>query len=281
MSPSIIFEYAILPEVNFLNSGSRLSYRESDLYSCDTMPRPVLTKVQAQERLDAKWPGKFRLIAYKGAARSKIECRTCCKWFSRRFHDQLRRGSCTHCRKHAEKKRHQKLAGNGCQVMGGVDYDKNRNGWLSCECPKHGPFRVRVGKRLRCRRCHPPSAYMSSANLPKSKRNKPCDLYLVHVRDSVGYWTKVGISTDWKSRHRNYKHEGVTVLREVRMYRTTLYRALQIEEKIKKWSRRELGKRSCPRRKWAGWSESFKDPDSKLPGVFDRAIVLDKARRSA
>lgn len=110
--------------------------------------------------------------------------------------------------------------------------------------------------------------------MPKAVRGKPCVLYLIQVRDSVGLWTKVGIAGDLKLRERFYARDGVAVLRRIRTHHATRYEAAVLEMRIKQWARKNIGRRARPRKKWSGWSESFSDKGSVLPGLFDK-IVLD------
>lgn len=219
-----------------------------------------------------------------------VRCLGCGTEFSRIAQDVIKRGTCPGCSpkqgEHWKEKaaiktiRAARKAGvlPAPPALAGHKRPTNRHHFV---CPKHGPFSVlRVGAEALCPRCHRSLPPNHPDAIPHHKRGKACVLYLLEIRDREGYWTKVGLSTNWEARKSNYRREGVEILRELRMFRTTLYHAAVLEMKIKRQAKKQLGKRRKPRRTWAGWSESHLDPFRALPGIFDRAILLDKHRRS-
>lgn len=255
------------------------------------MPRQRRTLSEAQQHLELKWPGKFALLDYVGARKpAKFRCCSCQHEFSRGFDDTLKRGTCPGCspsrgehkKPKAWERAQQAAAAGGVEHVGSEPSNRtDRRYYHKFRCPHHGVFQLSTpGWRAQCPKCRGHVSPNDPELLPKKMRGKACDLYLIEIRDTTGgYFTKVGISTNWASRKRNYAKEGVHVLRELRCLRMTLYEALVIEKSIKTWMRRVLGRRRCPARKWSGWSESAIDPFRKFPAAFDREVALFRARR--
>ena len=244
----------------------------------------------AQARLDGKWPARFHLRSYTNydglCSASCLECNTL---FERRFNHIVSRGACPTCspspgvhKRETSWQRSREAAEAGGVVHLGTEPAgyKDRGYRHKFMCYKHGVFTVgRHGGKAVCPKCRGYISPNDPDHLPAKMRSKPCDLYLIEIRDSVGVWTKVGISTNWKSRKRNYAREGVAVLRETRVVRMTLYDALVVEREIKRWARQAIGRRKCPRKKWSGWSESFADKACSLPAAFDRELARFRGGR--
>ncbi len=255
------------------------------------MGRPRLSLQEFQQHLDSKWPDQFQALTCSGGeALADVRCLTCSTEFSRRARDTVARGTCPGCSpkrgEHWQEKatiKTIKIARRAGMQPEAPEKSGNTNRKLRYRftCPKHGPFSViRLGAEALCPRCHRNLPPNHPDGIPSHKRGKACVLYLLEIRDREGYWTKVGISTNWEGRKSNYRREGVEVLKEVRMFRTTLYHAAVLEMRIKRQAKKVLGRRRKPRKTWSGWSESHADPHRHLPGLFDRAILLDKHRRS-
>lgn len=254
------------------------------------MGRPRKSLEDAQAALDERWPDRFRLSGYSGSeGLCQLTCLTCNTFFERRFRNALARGACPTCsptpgqhKRATSWTRSREAAEAGGVVHLGVDPSGYADRTLRHKfmCHKHGVFTmIRPGDKAVCPKCRGYISPNDPDHLPMRLRSKPCDLYLIEIRDSVGVWTKVGISTNWTSRKRNYAREGVTVLRETRVVRMTLYDALVVEREIKRWARQAIGRRKCPRRKWSGWSESFADKACALPAAFDRELARFRGGR--
>lgn len=254
------------------------------------MGRPKLSLEDAQARVDERWPGRYRISDYiSGREFCSVECLACHTNFRRRFTHVVSRGACPTCspapgsHKRGEswtKSREAAEAGGVVHLGTEPAGYRDRGHRHKFMCHKHGVFTVaRHGGKAVCPKCRGYISPNDPDHLPAGQRLKPCDLYLIEVRDSVGVWTKVGISTNWASRKRNYAREGVTVLRETRVVRMTLYDALVVEREIKRWARQAIGRRKCPRRKWSGWSESFADKACALPAAFDRELARFRGGR--
>lgn len=255
------------------------------------MPRPAKTLAEVQKMIDGKWPAMFQVLTYTGTPNpADFRCLKCFTEFARRPHDVLRRGACPGCSPapgtksaSSARARARKAAEAGgvrhvsSEISGRVD----RRLRHIFSCPQHGEFALTApGDKAVCPKCRGHISPNDPDSLPTRLRGKPCDLYLIEIQDTTGgYFTKVGISTNWACRKRNYAKEGVRILREVRCIRMTLYEALLIERELKKWMRRTLGRRRCPRKKWSGWSESAIDPFRKFPAAFDREVTMFRARR--
>jgi hypothetical protein len=253
------------------------------------MGRQTRSLEDAQARLDTKWPGRLKILTYSGSRSiCAFECRTCGSGFESSFTNVLSRGSCPTCRPAGGNRSTESWTGSqeaakaGGVIHLGVEPSGNVNRTLRHKfmCHKHGVFSVgRHGGKAVCPKCRGYISPNDPDHLDPKLRSKPCDLYLIEIRDSVGLWTKVGISTSWAARKRNYAREGVTVLRETRLIRMTLYDALVIEREIKRWARNTIGRRKCPRKKWSGWSESFADKACTLPAAFDREVAKFRGGR--
>lgn len=211
----------------------------------------------------------FAEIPDSGEAMCVGVCRTCGYVRTTRARQFLTRPGCEACAATEEAEvtiRGTKVVSTACPETGVRK--------VTGRCAKHGFFTAELtpGNRVRCPHCKPFVAHRSADKLPVADRNRECFLYLLQIRDSAGKWVKVGISTNFAERKKRFRREGVTVLREYRMFRTTLYRALQLEEKLKRWARRTLGRRQKPKPTWSGWSESFEDHRGLLCGEFDKIL---------
>lgn len=253
----------------------------------EVVAAPRLTLAEFQERLDARHPNKFQVLAYTHSQKPvSALCTRCFLDFEVRADSLIKKGCCPHCDgKSAQYKANatsRTEAAAKCPLITPLEPISNgRNHRFRFKCAKHGEFSVRkLGAEARCPRCHKNLPPTHPDRIPKARRDIPCILYLLQIRDKYGYWTKVGISTNMPYRLTNYKREGVTVLRTVREYHTTLYKACCVEMELKRWARRVLGQRPRPRKKWSGWSESFADRRNVFPAAFDVAVSLDKARGS-
>ena len=254
------------------------------------MGRPKRTLEDAQAAFDERWPGRFRISSYAGNEElCQLTCLTCNTYFERRFRNAISRGACPTCsptpgshkRATSWTKSREAAEAGGVVHLGSVPSGyRDRTHRHNYMCHKHGVFTIsRHGGKAVCPKCRGYISPNDPDHLPAKLRSKPCDLYLVEIRDSVGLWTKIGISTNWASRKRNYAREGVTLLRETRMARMTLYEALVVEREIKRWARQAIGRRKCPRQKWSGWSESFADKANALPAAFDRELARFRGGR--
>lgn len=254
------------------------------------MGRPAMSLEDAQARVDAKWPGKFRLSSYSGHGEPcSVSCLDCGTLFERLFTHVVARGACPTCspspgvhKRAASWQRSKDAAAAGGVLHLGTEPtgQRDRGHRHKFMCYKHGVFSVnRVGDKAICPKCRGYISPNDPDHLPTRLRSKPCDLYLIEIRDSVGLWTKIGISTNWTGRKRNYAREGVTLIRETRMVRMTLYEALVVEREIKRWARQAIGRRKCPKKKWSGWSESFADKACALPAAFDRELARFRGGR--
>lgn len=256
------------------------------------MARRPLTPEEFQAKLDDAFPNSFETLEFESRhANARFQCRECRHEFVMRANNLLLRGNCPACGRSPGRhtiEQGLQAAQDAAEAYGSelVRYEPNpkpnrRGGRYVFRCHQHGEYTsTRPSRHAQCPRCR---GYVSPNDpklLPARLHRKPCVLYLVEIRDTTGqYFTKVGISTDWKTRKRHYGRAGVTILRELRMYHTTLIDALTIEQSLKRWMRRTLGRRKCPPRRWAGWSESAIDPFRKFPAAFDREVTLHRARR--
>lgn len=254
------------------------------------MGRPKLTLREFQTRLDERWSGRFEALSCEGGELpAGVRCLGCGHEFSRIAQDVIKRGTCPGCSLGRGEHWKEKAAIKTIRAArrAGVKPEPpeqsgrtNRAFRHKFTCPKHGPFSVvRLGAEALCPRCHRGLPPGHPDNIPQHKRGKACVLYLLEIRDREGYWSKIGISTNWEARKTNYRRDGVEILKELRMFRTTLYHAAVLEMRIKRQAKKQLGKRRKPRKSWAGWSESHSDPFRQLPGIFDRAILLDRHRK--
>lgn len=246
------------------------------------MGRPALTIEAYQERLDTKWPGRFAALGYFGMLTpAPVRCLTCEEEFLTKPNSLLIRGCCSGCGKQSGQHTTEKALAKAEEVAAKAGHELLHHEKTSGRhtyfftCPKHGKYAVkRIGYGASCPKCKTKAWFAPTHpnSIPRKLRSKACVLYLITVRDCAGVWTKIGISTNWESRKRHMKKDGVDILSELRMHRTTLFEANTIEWATKKWARGVLGRRGCPRRKWSGWSECFKDPLNKLPKEFDRVV---------
>lgn len=260
-------------------------------YKSSRMGRPKLTLQEFQQRLDARWKDRFEALSCEGGeVAADVRCLGCGTEFSRIAQDVIKRGTCPGCSPKPGEHWKEKAAIKTIKAArkagvrpepptpSGQTQRSLRHHFI---CPKHGKFSVvRLGAEALCPRCHRNLPPNHPDSIPQHKRGKACVLYLLEIRDREGYFTKVGISTNWEARKMNYRREGVEILKEIRMFRTTLYHAAVLEMRIKRQAKKQLGRRRKPRKAWAGWSESHSDPFRQLPGMFDRAILLDKHSRS-
>lgn len=251
------------------------------------MPNPKHSVESFQAILDDTHPGHFQVLEYEGyRTLSLFRCLKCAAEFRQTPSRIKARGNCPVCgrktgqsRREAgvEKAREAAIA-SGLELVGSAKSRPelaSRFARYSFRCPVHGVFTVpRTRRDIKCPKCHPPTFFAPTHPdaVPKRLRGKACLLYLIVIRDSSGVWTKIGISTNWESRQRHMKKEGVEVLHTLRTYKTNLYDATRIEWELKKRMRKILGKRACPRVKWSGWSECFRDPFRQCPAIFDRAV---------
>lgn len=251
------------------------------------MPNPKHSVESFQAILDDTHPGHFQVLEYTGYKDPGLfRCLKCATEFRQTPSKVKARGNCPGCgrktgdhRKRVGLEKAEKAAkDSGLELVAAskaLKHHANQSARYSFRCPIHGVFttpRMRGG--VKCPKCHPPTFFAPTHPdaIPKRLRGKACLLYLIVIRDSSGVWTKIGISTNWESRQRHMKKEGVEVLHTLRTYKTNLYDATRIEWELKKRMRKILGKRACPRVKWSGWSECFRDPFRQCPAIFDRAV---------
>jgi hypothetical protein len=256
------------------------------------MGRPKKSVADVQADFDSRWPNRFRVSGCDGLeGLCRLTCLACNTFFERTLRNALARGACPTCspRPGQHKQAASWTRSREAADAGGVTHlGSNPSGYADRTlrhkfmCHKHGVFTIhRPTDKAVCPKCRGYISPNDPDHLDPKLRSKPCDLYLLEIRDSVGLWTKVGISTNLKARKRNYDREGVVVLRETRVVRMTLYDALVVEREIKRWARQALGRRKCPRKKWAGWSESFADKACTLPAAFDRELARFRGGRRA
>ena len=255
--------------------GSRLieNFSISDYYRTRkplcTECNPVAGKLDISEMYAARFASRAPNLDIAGKVRSgdqkvSATCHTCGHSFKNEARLILHDPSCWKCQPQNDRDAR----------------DHKGEKWITGYCKKHGRFSTKKPKRGKaCPKCRVRRIpFITPENIAPGDRMKPCVLYLLQVKDRHGVWMKVGISTNLPNRLAKYKSANVRVLRRVRVLDTTLLRAVTIEQRLKRWARKNLGRRKAPSKKWSGWSESFKDSNDRLKSAFDLAVQTPKKR---